>query len=434
MSRAEPERRWRPATLTARADGTPAMSRHRTGRVIGGVAGGVAEHLGVNVLWVRVTFAVLAGFAGAGLAAYALLWVFVPQEPIATAEHGTSQKERQQASALIALGISLAVAVGTLSGVVSTWLAVSVGAALVGAAVVWREADAAQRRRWVDGARSGVTTVVSGEGRRAGLLRILTGVLMVIIGIGVFLLQSMNLSQVPFTLAAVLATLVGVGVLTLPWWLRLVRDLGEERRARIRTQERAEIAAHLHDSVLQTLALIQKQPESTREVLRLARGQERELRGWLYGPNGYGEPGDGAKPAPGTFSQAVAEACGEVEDTFAVAVRPVVVGDCPMDPNLGALVQSAREAVVNAAKHSGESEVSVYAEVEPGKATVFVRDRGKGFDPDSVPEDRHGLADSIRARMDRHGGTVTLRTAVGEGTEVQLGMPRTAAGAARDGN
>lgn len=430
MSRVEPagEGRWHPAALSARPAGTPAMRRHRSGRVVGGVAGGVAEHLGVNVLWVRVTFAVLAGFAGAGVAAYALLWVFVPQESPASAEHRPSQRERQQASALIALGVSLAVAIGTLSGLVSTWVAVSAGAALVGAAVVWREADEAQRQRWAHGARAGVL------GGRRGLARVATGVLLVAVGVGVFLLRSMNLGQIPFTVAAVLATLVGVGVLTLPWWLRLVRDLGEERRARIRTEERAEIAAHLHDSVLQTLALIQKQPEASREVLRLARGQERELRHWLYGPSGYGGTAEGAD-RPVTLSQAVALVCGDVEDSFGVAVRPVVVGDCPMDASLAALAQSAREAVVNAAKHSGEAEISVYAEVEPHSVTVFVRDRGKGFDPDTVSEDRHGLADSIRGRMERHGGAVRLRTAVGDGTEVQLSMPRASVGSgARDGD
>ena len=167
-----------------------------------------------------------------------------------------------------------------------------------------------------------------------------------------------------------------------------------------------------------------------REVLRLARGQERQLRTWLYSPDGYGrEPKSGEStgvPTPPTLSAAIAAASGEVEDTFAIVVAPVFVGDCPMDEKLAALAQAAREAMVNAAKHSGQSEVSVYVEVEPAEATVFVRDRGKGFDPASVPEDRHGVADSIHGRMARYGGTVRLRTAPGEGTEVHLTMPRTA--------
>jgi signal transduction histidine kinase len=217
---------------------------------------------------------------------------------------------------------------------------------------------------------------------------------------------------------------VGVAVLTVPFWLRMMRDLGDERRVRIRTQERAEIAAHLHDSVLQTLALIQKQSESPREVARLARGQERELRGWLYGPSGYGTPATKAEaPTGGRLSEALAKACGEVEDSFAISVQQVVVGDADLDEQLLSLVQAAREAIVNAAKHAGVEEVSVYGEVEASSVTVFVRDRGKGFDPEVVPEDRHGLADSIRGRMERNGGSCRLRTAPGEGTEVQLEMP-----------
>ncbi|HKN57120.1 MAG TPA: ATP-binding protein, partial [Amycolatopsis sp.] len=259
-------------------------------------------------------------------------------------------------------------------------------------------------------------------------IRIISGVALVMTGIGVVILRSGSLDQVQFALIAVIATLIGVAVLTVPFWLRLVRDLTEERKARIRTDERAEIAAHLHDSVLQTLALIQKQAESPREVARLARSQERELRGWLYGPSGYGKPaekGDDAEQVfGGRLSEALAAACGEVEDTFAISVGQVVVGEAELNEPLVALVQAAREAIVNAAKHAGVDEVSVYAEVEPTAVTVFVRDRGKGFDPDLVPEDRHGLADSIRGRMTRHGGTCKVRTAPGEGTEVQLGMPR----------
>lgn len=410
--------------LVARPAGTPQLRRHRDGRVVGGVASGLADHLGIAVLWVRAAFALLAACAGAGLVAYALLWMCVPQETAAAAQARPTQKERQQAFGLIALGVGLAVAVGSLSGVISTWVAVPLGIALVGAAVVWREADSSQRRRWVDGARSGVSGALLGGGGWTAVIRVLTGAVLVAAGIGVVLLRSTSFGQVQFALAAVLATLVGVAVLTVPWWLRLVRDLGDERRARIRTEERAEIAAHLHDSVLQTLALIQKQPEASREVLRLARGQERELRNWLYGPDGYGSAKAGV-PGPTTLSQAIAETCGEVEDTFAIAVRPVVVGDCPMDQDVAALVQATREATVNAAKHSGSAEISVYAEVEAESVTVFVRDRGKGFDPDTVSPDRHGLADSIRGRMDRHGGSVKLKTTVGEGTEVQLAMPRT---------
>jgi signal transduction histidine kinase/phage shock protein PspC (stress-responsive transcriptional regulator) len=399
------------------------MRRRRSGRAVAGVAGGLADHLGMSVLWVRVAFAVLAAFGGAGVMAYGLLWVFVRQERNETKPAEVSTREKQQARGLLAMGIGLAVGVGALSGMLNGWVASGIAVTLVGAALVWREADEQQRRRWKG---SGVVGAVIGSGGRSALWRILTGAVLVITGIAVFLARSVNIDQMQFALLAVIAALVGVAVLTVPFWLRLVRDLGDERKERIRSEERAEIAAHLHDSVLQTLALIQKQSEAPREVLRLARGQERQLRGWLYGPSGYGGGralADGGL-TPEVLSAAIARACGEVEDTFAIKVQHVVVGDCPLDERLTGLVYAAREATVNAAKHAGVGEVSVYAEVEADSVEIFVRDRGKGFDPAAVPEDRHGLADSIRGRMERNGGELRLRTGLGEGTEVQLRMPR----------
>ncbi|WP_199434348.1 ATP-binding protein [Qaidamihabitans albus] len=421
------------AAAVAEPEGPPKMYRRRTGRTLAGVAGGLADHLGVRVLWVRATFALLAAFGGAGLVAYGLLWMFVPQQSREAAAAAQSARERQQAIGLLALGIGLTVAGGALSGLFSGWLGLPVAVVLVGAAVVWREADESQRRRWRHGARTGVAGAVLGGRGWSAVVRVLAGVALVMTGIGVIVLRDSSLDQIQFALIAVLATLVGVAVLTVPFWLRMVRDLGEERRARIRTEERAEIAAHLHDSVLQTLALIQKQADTPREVARLARGQERELRGWLYGPSGYGQPKQPVTEAAGTLSQAVAAVCGEVEDTFAISVQQVVVGEAELDEPLTALVQAARESIVNAAKHAEVQEVSVYAEVEPTSVTMFVRDRGKGFDPEAVPDDRHGLADSIRGRMERNGGTCRLRTAPGEGTEVQLAMPRKVSAKATQG-
>jgi signal transduction histidine kinase len=406
-----------PGTVTGTAGAVaPKMYRRRSGRAIAGVAGGLADHLGVSVLWVRVAFAVLAAMGGAGVLAYGLLWIFVRQEPSATRPRPSSAKERQQALGLVALGIALMVAVGTLSNEVVGWLVGGLGVALIGAVLVWREADESQRRRLRDGARGGVVGAMVGTGGWGALLRVLSGAALVMGGIALFLWQSIDLSQMQFALLAVLATLAGVAVLFVPFWLKLVSDLREERAARIRTEERADIAAHLHDSVLQTLALIQKHTEAPREVLRLARGQERQLREWLY-------PAKASKEL--SLSDAVSRAVGEVEDTFAVKIDQVVVGDCALDEQLMALVYAAREAMVNAAKHAEVPEFSVYTEVEPDRVHVFVRDRGKGFDPDAVSEDRHGLADSIRGRMERNGGEVRLRTSPGEGTEVQLQMPRT---------
>ncbi len=414
-----------PGSLPSTPIDPPKMFRRRSGRAIAGVAGGLADHLGVKVLWVRTAFALLAALNGVGLLAYGLLWVFVQQAVREeTAPDKATPKEKQQAFGLMALGVGLAVASGTLTGFISGWVAIPLALAMIGAAVVWREADESQRRRWRTGAKGGVAGAFLGGGGWSAAIRVVAGVALVMTGIGVVVLQSGSIDQVKFALVAVFATLFGVAVLTVPFWLRLVRDLSDERTARVRTDERAEIAAHLHDSVLQTLALIQKQSESPREVARLARGQERELRGWLYGPSGYGKSQKTEEEAiSGQLSEVLAAACGEVEDAFAISVQQVVVGEATLNEPLTALVQAAREAIVNAAKHAGVDEVSVYAEVEPTAVTVFVRDRGKGFDPDVVPADRHGLADSIRGRMERHGGKCKVRTAPGEGTEVQLEMP-----------
>ena len=193
----------------------------------------------------------------------------------------------------------------------------------------------------------------------------------------------------------------------------MMTQLSDEREERVRSQARAELAAHLHDSVLQTLALIQRNAESPREVARLARGQERELRTLLYGP----------VAASGQFSERLQAAAAEVEDAYAVSVDVVVVGDAGLDGKLAAVVAAVREALVNAAKHSGTAAVSVYAEVEAGEVSVFVKDRGVGFDPESVAEDRQGVRGSIVGRIERHGGTVRIRSAAGTGTEVEIRMP-----------
>jgi signal transduction histidine kinase len=198
-----------------------------------------------------------------------------------------------------------------------------------------------------------------------------------------------------------------------PWLFRLAGDLSEERAARVRSQERADVAAHLHDSVLQTLALIQKHSDDGRAVATLARAQERDLRSWLYG--------DATQPDT-SVAGGLRSAAAEVEDAHGVPVEVVMVGDVPASEQNRPIVLAAREAMVNAAKHSGADKVDVYAEMSGGEIAVFVRDRGSGFDESQIPGDRLGVRNSIIDRMRRHGGTADIRTASGEGTEVRLSM------------
>ena len=216
--------------------------------------------------------------------------------------------------------------------------------------------------------------------------------------------------------------IAGIVLLLGPWWLRIARDLVLERQAKARVEERLDIAARVHDSVLQTLALIQRRADDPQKVIQLARLQERELRSWLFEGR---DPND--TDADLTVTAGVRQIQQDVEARYGVPVEAVTVGDCELDDSLNALIAAAREATVNAAKWSGASVISLFAEVEPGEVSIVVRDRGKGFDPEAVPEDRKGLAESVHGRMTRRGGTVTLTSAPDEGTKVTLKMPHTPA-------
>ena len=371
--------------------------RATSGRALGGVAAGVAEHLGLSRLVVRLAFVLLALCGGAGVVMYGALWVLLPQGDVPW--HRTGD-DRVQLLALGALGIGGAL----LLLAIGFWSPALLPLGLVGGgvALVWRQADAAQRARW--------RTV----GTR-GPLAVVVGAALVAVGVVGFLVSRGELQQAREGLLSTVVVVVGLALLTGPWWFGMASDLREERRQRIRVQERAEVAAHVHDSVLQTLALIRKAADDPREVNRLARTQERELRGWLYAPTAAADVA-----LAGSLEQAAAE----VEEAHGVAVEVVVVGDCPTTPALVALVAAAREALVNAAKHAGVSTVSVYAEVTDDTVEVFVRDRGCGFDPAQVPDDRYGLAQSVVGRMERHGGRAVVRSRPGEGTEVRLEVPR----------
>jgi signal transduction histidine kinase/phage shock protein PspC (stress-responsive transcriptional regulator) len=382
----------------------PPLERQRQGALVAGVASGLARHLGVEVLVVRLVFVGLTVAGGSGLLAYALFWVFVRQSESddSSPARGREQLQLPALAALAFGGLLVLHEVVAFPGGSVLWPALVIG---IGVAIVWQQADDAQRRRWL-GATDGSRT----------LLRVAGGVFLLVFGAIGFFASNDELAS---TMNGIIAVVVVVGGLVLtfaPWWWRLLNDFTAERRARIRSQERAEVAAHLHDSVLQTLALIQRRSDSPDEVQRLARRQERELRSWLYS-RADELPGGG-------LSGALAAAAASVEDEHGIAVEVVTVGDRPLDDHIEALVRAAREAMVNAAKFADVDEIAVFAEVEDDVVTVFVRDTGTGFEPTTVPADRRGLAESIVGRMERHGGTATVRSAPGEGTEVELRLPR----------
>jgi signal transduction histidine kinase len=377
------------------------LARSVEGRVLGGVAAGIADFLGLPVLAIRIAFVVLALAGGTGIAAYAVFWVFLAQQDgqlLRDDRRGQAQLVGLLVVSVVLLSVLLAF--GLLPGGSSVVpLLVAVG----GVVLVWQQADVAQRARWRQSATSGP----------GGPLRLAVGALLLTGGLIGFLASRGQLAVARAGLLSTLVVVAGLVLLSSPWWFTMAVDLRTERRERIRSQERAEVAAHLHDSVLQTLTLIQKAAGSPAEVTRLARGQERELRSWLYTTHA----------ASGTLDAALVAVGAEVEELHQVPVEIVLVGDVPLDERVGALVAATREAVINAARHSGAPAVDVYAEVEDSLISVFVRDRGHGFDRASVPDDRHGLSGSIEGRMQRHGGTATVRSS-SDGTEVRLELPR----------
>jgi signal transduction histidine kinase/phage shock protein PspC (stress-responsive transcriptional regulator) len=365
--------------------------------MLGGVCAGLAKRLDVNVKAVRILAAMIAGLGGAGVAAYVLAWAVMP---VAAESHGRPRRSGAwREGGLIVLGaLSLLFVVRYvglgLAGPI-LWPAV-VG--ISGLALVWRQ-PAAEGNSRVDG------------------LRVVLGVLMVTFASAALLHHFAVMRSLGKAIGAVALVSVVVGALVVPWVLRLWGSLSYERAARIREQERAEVAAHLHDSVLQTLALIQKRAADPREVAGLARRQERELRSWLLqGPT---------EPRTDTVGAALQRAAAEIEELHGVPIEVVTVGDGPLDAPLEALVLAAREAMTNAAKFAGAARIDLYGEVQPGRVEVFVRDRGVGFDTHEVPEDRRGLRDSIVGRMERHRGLASVRSRPGEGTEVELQMGRT---------
>lgn len=391
----------------------PRLYRASDGRLVAGVARGLAEHLGVPTVWVRIAFVLLSFSGGAGLVMYGAFWVVVPQRGPEGEAEDDSQSARDR-DLLVLLGIG-AVAVGAASlaarqGIGSAFL-VPVMVAAVGVAVLWRQGDDAQRLRW----RSHATRAAARG--PAAWVRIALGVVLVVGGLTWALAATGDVSQVADGLAAGLILVAGVVLVAGPWLLRLLRELTEERRERIRSQERAEIAAHVHDSVLQTLTLIQRNAEDPQAVVRLARAEERALRGWLYHPD---------RVDVGLFAAALERLAGEVEDSYAVTLEVVTVGDVAVDESVAALLQAAREAMVNAAKHAGAAgPVAVYAEATDECVEVFVRDRGQGYEVDDVPEDRLGVRQSIMGRMERNGGRAEVRSSPG-GTEVRLTLPHRA--------
>ncbi len=394
---------------------TRRVVRSVSDRWIGGVAGGLAEHFSAPAWIFRLAF-VLTGLFGVGVVAYALMWVFLPlgyeqSEPAQGSAATTSGWDLTGVLGILALGLGLLLGLAAL-GVpirVSLWGPVLIVGA--GVALLWRQSDDLQRATIRNRAESGVQATGALSDRQ-GWIRVLVGLGLVLLGLVAVIGPQLDLVTTGQSIGAAGAVVAGLVLIALPWISTWIKGLEAERYAAVRAEERAAMAARVHDSVLQTLTLIQRRADDPAEVTRLARAEERALRSWLYAPVG----------ASGSLGAALAEVVAATEADYDARIDLVTVGDAVVDDRLAALVAATREAVVNAAKHAG-APATVYAEVDEDQVEVNVRDRGRGFDPDAVDPDRHGVRQSIVARMTAVGGSATVRSAPGEGTEIRLVLP-----------
>lgn len=404
--------------------------------MVGGVIAGLAARFGWDVRLLRVLVAVgVIVSGGLVLAAYVFAWAVIP---VAAGDGRPGRPRRAIPGGRRGWQLGLGVGLLTLSALLifrelGIWLSDAFVWPLVlaaaGAALLWaqtRRTSAIADERGDTGFGAdrrpfGATPAAAAEGgsRLLDLYRGGFGIALVVGAALLFLTQNNALGAARDAAFTSIVAIFALALILAPFIWRLGRNLTDERTERIRSQERAEMAAHLHDSVLQTLTLMQKRSDDPREVAALARRQERELRGWLAA--------DPRAAGVGGFAAAIESAAEEVEDAYRVKIEVVAVGDCELDQLAAAVVGAAREALTNAAKFAGsEGPIAVYAEVGEGTIEVYVRDRGPGFDPDQAPVDRRGVRDSIVGRMRRHGGTATIASVPGAGTEVQLRVERKA--------
>ncbi|WP_417287855.1 PspC domain-containing protein [Corynebacterium variabile] len=393
----------------------PELYRVREGRVLSGVCAGLGAHLGVAATTVRLVFVVSCLAVGIGAVAYVALRVLTRQVPtVAEATNPLSARRAGVVTRPVRAVDRLMVPLALVLCVVGVRFSVTVGVTTIlvlgGGVMVWRTFGPDQLS--MPSRITGRTPARSpGAAQWTGMLG---GLLLITAGLGFWAWRTWggagSGSFLPALIASVILV-VGVLIVLIPLWLKLWSTADAAARDRAATEERARIAARIHDSVLQTLTVIQRQSDQP-EIAKLARTQERQLRQWLFGA--------GESVSTGTLFGGLRVASGEVEDMYGVQIRPVTVGeDLPVDNALMALLQAGRECMVNAAKHSGCDEVNVYCEVGRGVVELFVRDRGCGFDPETVPADRHGLRGSVIGRMREVGGTVTVDSG-SFGTEVTL--------------
>lgn len=415
-------------------EGARRLKRSADGAFVAGICSGIARRLDIDPVLVRIATVVLTiATGGLGAVAYGLLWVVLPSTPKTGSKARPPGRSSGRNSWLIGAGVGL-ITLGLLFVFreLGIWwsdaLVWPIVLATAGAALLWRqfsgpaegedddpEPPGKERSGKHPPAISRGMHARTGSRSRFGPYRGVFGIALVVGAAVLFLYINGAFDAAGDAALAGVTVVIVLALVLAPVWVRLGRNLARERSERIRSQERAEVAAHLHDSVLQTLALMQKKSNDPRQVSTLARKQERELREWLSGKS--------ADDRETSLASALEAAAAEVEERHGLPIDAVTVGDRELDDRGAALVAASREAMTNAVRYGGDAgTVRLYAEITPSETQVFIRDRGPGFDLDSIPGDRRGVRDSILGRMERNGGSAEVRSVDGEGTEIELTM------------
>ncbi|WP_317643729.1 ATP-binding protein [Bombiscardovia apis] len=407
------------------------LMRPKQGRILCGVCKGISLHLGIKVSWVRLFMLALIFAFGAGIVAYIFLWIYVPAgDPIAAAQQlyydpqaqplarpnagiaGPANQSEEPTSSDSGLSEVLhnAPKPALLAGVGALLLALALSFSLTGMprrlvfptillasslAIAWFHFGGDQRRVW--------TLAASGA--------------LILAALASYVFPTFPADEAWQMMLLALIVIAAVAVILTPWASSILARLSTERAQKEREEERADMAAHLHDGVLQTLALIQLHADDPQAVFTLARGQERDLRNWLYQER---------TPSDRSVSSGLQSIAAQIEDAHGKPIDVVTVGDAHPSAQTDALLDATQQALINAVTHGAEP-ISVYCEAGKGKVEVFVRDHGAGFDTKAVPPDRLGIRESIIGRLERRGGTVEIVSRPNWGTEVRMHMPISAA-------
>ncbi|MDR6938631.1 PspC domain-containing protein [Arcanobacterium hippocoleae] len=414
-------------------------------RIFGGVCRALSVHLGMPAWIWRLAFIMLT-FTGVIPLLYLLLWILVPwyrreyeieiqNQRLArgldlgptSEDHESSKSWFLLVAVLISAGAFFLITTGIAPGNREIRILGAGFMLLAGAGIIWSTPIDSQRNKRETTALNAARKVVAVIG--GGIC---------VVGAVILVLEIAPRNPFFLSLTIALITVITLCLVFYPAVLRLKFSLRETAAQKARESVRADMAAHLHDSVLQSLALIRARADDADAVRTLARLQEQDLRKYLYSERQNEDTSTAAL---------LREIAQELERRYQKEINTVITGDCKPDTSVRAVLAATREAITNACKYGGEKEVSLYAELRQTMAgqksgetvqqahlavqkdhlilrqsiEVWIRDRGPGFDPHTIAPDRAGIRDSIIGRLRRIGGSAEIRSPLQSGgTEVHL--------------